>query len=594
MYDLANSLCGGGSGGGLCCGGSTEQQVKTRFLRGVWGMLWVLSLLVAASLMAAPVSAQVNVDEVQPAKFWRLYFPEGQCNRYCGVREVSMHEGGISSPNVAIGAIANNTFGSWDPPQNAFDQDLDTFWLTPQRSTPQDGVYPITDPADLYVELASPAAVTLVKITGRRTEATYPPEVVWVQSSNDGFAWVTQYTRDLGRTPENLETYLVEWTEAPAIGATEIAAGMTETNARIEETNTRLQELGGTLGQIESRLADQPPMGGDPVIGGLISDVEGLGSDINNYVCGNGMDISAQAGSAIGTIAGLAGMALGPFGGGGQIMILLKQLADGRKMLQQQLEEICLKKETNAALMDPDPIGSFYIDQAMADPATAPLAAQYKGMASTFPVGDDDQVTAANKTNVILLANQEAQMNAFDRMMGGKREVYELERSGVRVDRQVIESGGEPSLSLAENDPEQAYDTATAIGAELEPSYSRYVDLEDTDPEVSSCFAAAEMPTGDGSFEDAMARLRYNSRQRLAGSDTGEFLCSIMEQPERNPTNICFGPENPMAVGGTVVVQSAPVCIYGPKAPDYVNFLMGFMPAVLMLTATVGGVRMFV
>jgi hypothetical protein len=92
--------------------------------------------------------------------------------------------------------------------------------------------------------------------------------------------------------------------------------------------------------------------------------------------------------------------------------------------------------------------------------------------------------------------------------------------------------------------------------------------------------------------EGALAQLRWNAAVALSGTNMGEFLCSMVDRPERTVTEFCIGSESAITLDGATLAQAEPICIYGSNAPSYMNVLIGFMPTISLLLAGVGIVKM--
>lgn len=527
------------------------------------------------SLISRPALAQSSAN-------WRVYMLESaspDTPESYALAELEFYDAPGGGKFNIIGCSAPNS-GSAYSCEQAVDADDSTEWVLNNTAT---AIFSVTFGAPVAV-----GAVTLQSRTDDYWEKA--PTRFSVQYLNDSGVWVTLWSVETSGFGRDERRTFAKPTDDPNQAVVNAANATTDAVDRTTQAVKDLEEL----------FSEERTVGNECVMACDVGQITSLANEIEQFQCPNGIPIVDEAMGAIGTISGLASFALGPFGGGAQLSVLIKQLEDMRRQIQNQLQQICQAKAQTGALTDPDPIGTLIIDDLMANPESAPLAAQYRGSVAAFPTTGDDVVTASNRTNQLLVANQQAQLQAFDRMMGGRPRINWEAEDGQRITSAVINSGGgggsgapTANMVMAEGEPGQNYDAVTAMASDLDPDFGRYHDVSPAQAEVTgSCFQNPDPPVGDG-LEASLTRLRWNARQTLASSATGEFLCGIIDQPDRNPSEICFGPETPIVAAGVAVTHAEPICIYGSRAPSYIQFLITSMPVVLMLCATAGGVRMF-
>lgn len=261
----------------------------------------------------------------------------------------------------------------------------------------------------------------------------------------------------------------------------------------------------------------------------------------------------------------------------------------------------CLATEGNSyaeasaqSLTDLEPTQNVTLStSSLANPASSQTAAEQMDVAlASYDVGDDNVVTASNRTNRLLVANMRMQAAMTDRMLGGRtRAAFETEGGTITA----ADAAANPNYEFPEDDIEATRDGVRSLSDQIKPDYEELTNAPDALPEetgAGGCLAlGATPPSGDGS-EGAMSTLRWNAAQKLAGSNLGEFICSIVDQPPRSTVEICLGPDA-VNVSGIDAFANTSLCAYGPDAPAYSNFALNALPLIMMMLAGLAVFKMF-
>jgi hypothetical protein len=308
-------------------------------------------------------------------------------------------------------------------------------------------------------------------------------------------------------------------------------------------------------------------------------------TQVYDFICGGGLEASAMS---------LIPDAWGGAGIGGQIA-----------MVSNQLQQLCFAEAQadNAviqtdAMVNPDTRPTIPSPAAYSDPEAAPISTQIDAFIAPQANEDDTLVTAANRTNDLLVANIRYQNAAFERAFGTgtARPAFQTEGGPLMSEANV---DLDPQIDFVEGDYGQMYGklSANIEASAVSPDAAGATDLlpleEALDPDGACMGLNIPKPTGPvETIEDALAQLRWNSAVALSGTNMGEFLCSMVDRPERVVTEFCIGSETAMSIGGQTMAEAEPICIYGSNAPSYMNVLMGFLPTISLLLAGVGIVKM--
>jgi len=302
---------------------------------------------------------------------------------------------------------------------------------------------------------------------------------------------------------------------------------------------------------------------------------------------------------------------LSPSGGGFAILFkIFKTLAVSQLAALEQLEndifQSCQAATQTAAqegifqaVAVPDAAPSIPVDDFASNPTHQDLREVADNSVGLYDVGSDSLVTAANKTNRLLIATAKLNAESWDRALGGQRVDYETER-GAKINEADIVNG-EPNLEFAEGNYGQTYGRASEL-SDVEPDYLKYANIEVAPEVTGSCLvnSADVMPTGDaGSFEQAFGLVKHNAAATISGSNIGTFLCDLIDQPDYSIQDICVGPTAGIAIpligaSSVSVLPANGICVYGPSAPSYLTWLLDKMPFLLMFGAVAGSIRLFI
>jgi len=212
-------------------------------------------------------------------------------------------------------------------------------------------------------------------------------------------------------------------------------------------------------------------------------------------------------------------------------------------------------------------------------------------------IENDNVITAAARTNRLLVANVRMQAQLSDRLMGpSDRSPYQEEDGPLLSPSEVDAENG---ADFAEGDYTGTRDKIAGYGAGITPDYDEMVETEDADAEfmgTGSCMASqSSAPTGTGT-ELAFSTMKWNASQRLASSNMGNFICSVIDQPPRSTTSICFGSSegfSTSAMGGSSSLSNGNFCVYGPDAPAFSNNMFNALPFILLMFAALSVFKMF-
>lgn len=337
-------------------------------------------------------------------------------------------------------------------------------------------------------------------------------------------------------------------------------------------------------------------------LGQAIQDVE---NELQSFTCPN--DLTGRVSQIAGTVTGVLSVVGGLFGGGAQVLQLIKILNNAKKQLKVANEQLCeLTKitEIQEAIFDGLSIdkstGDIILHPTNSDdPASADLGDTYLGTIGAFPTGGDDVVSAVNKNNKLVQAAALANMEAWDRALGGQRLPYELDRGPLITVSDI--SSGEPNLVYAEGDFSQNYSEVDDLrdAAGVVPSWDKHLALTAAAANnTTSCLTPEAAPSGTG-IALAWSTVRWNARQTFANSDFGALLCDFVANQSTPVTgSICllktaggFG----VTVPGKTKWQLIPTggyCIAGPSAPSWTSSIWSVMPNISMLMAAFALIKM--
>ena len=318
---------------------------------------------------------------------------------------------------------------------------------------------------------------------------------------------------------------------------------------------------------------------------GDLDEIVGQAQDVYDFVCGGGLEASAL--SLVPDVWGGAGI-------GGQIA-----------MVSNQLQQLCFlegDQQQQAAQTDaltaPDTRPAIASPNNYSDPTDTPLSDLIDTYIAPSANQSDDLVTSANRTNDLLVASIRYQNAAYERAFGtgSARPSFQTEGGPLMSEANV---DLDPQIDFVEGDYGQMYGklSANLEASSVAPDAAGASDLlpaeSALDPAGSCMGLNIPKPTGPvETIEDALALLRWNSAVALSGTNMGEFLCSMVDRPERVVTEFCIGSESAMSIGGATMAEAEPICIYGSNAPSYMNVLIGFLPTISLLLAGVGIVKM--
>lgn len=316
-----------------------------------------------------------------------------------------------------------------------------------------------------------------------------------------------------------------------------------------------------------------------------IEDAIETATAVYDFVCGGGLEASAFS---------LIPDAWGGAGIGGQIA-----------QVSNQLQMICLQTATadNAvaqtdAMTTPGSRPVVASPNSYTDLTDAPLSQQIDAYIAPQANQEDDLVTSTNRTNDLLVASIRYQNASMERAFGtnAARPAFQTE-SGPLMSQTDVDA--DPQIEFKEGDYGQTYGRLSTLVTDsgVSPDAAGAVPLEAPaaaiDPDGACLNPGMTRPSDDYStVEEALAILRWNAAVTLSGTNMGEFLCSMADQPARTVTELCIGSEAPLTIMGTTLASAEPICIYGANAPSYMNVLIGFMPTISLLLAGVGILKM--
>ena len=326
---------------------------------------------------------------------------------------------------------------------------------------------------------------------------------------------------------------------------------------------------------------DDLPEGDFPVDADDVLEAIAIGEELIGNVCDNLPDLTGL---------GFAPSAFGGSGIGGQIAQLFGQV-----------EANCLAQVQIDATTNPDGIADIAPPDIFVDPLNPSILEGYQNATIGFEDGQD-VVTASNRTNQLIRIQTQYQLAQNERIFGsGPLENYETDRGPRITDEDLAQ---ETNFEFAEGDYSQILGrTGALVDAEnIQPDFSRRADLDDAFDAVTGDGAFfiqnIDPPTADG-FEGAFQTIRWNAANTIGGSEIGAFIGSLATTNQQNITELCFGPTSGLSVSGSIggqvqVVEANPVCVYGPRAPSYLNFMFGLMPTIMLMFAGVAVFKMFV
>jgi hypothetical protein len=307
--------------------------------------------------------------------------------------------------------------------------------------------------------------------------------------------------------------------------------------------------------------------------------------EVYDFVCGGGLEASAFS---------LVPDAWGGAGIGGQIaqvsnqlqMICLQTASADYQQTQTEAMTVIAPKQV---IPSPDP----YIE-----PTYTPLSDVSEAYVAPQAYQNDNMITAANRTNDLLVASIRYQNAAYERAFGTgvARPAFQTEAGPLMSETDV---DADVQVDFVEGDYGQMYgrlsDRVSSSGVVPDAAgASHLLPVEDALSAAGACMGL-DIPKPTAPVEDvegALAQLRWNAAVALSGTNMGEFLCSMVDRPERTVTEFCIGSESAITLDGATLAQAEPICIYGSNAPSYMNVLIGFMPTISLLLAGVGIVKM--
>lgn len=317
-----------------------------------------------------------------------------------------------------------------------------------------------------------------------------------------------------------------------------------------------------------------------------LSDVVNQAQEAYTFVCDGGAETS---------LTGLVPDAWGGAGIGGQIAGILNQL-----------QMICLQEASadnsvaqTDAMTNPEARSAIPSPNAYNEPEDAPLNILIEQYVAPQAGESDDLVTAANRTNDLLVANIRYQNAAMEKAFGTGEARPNYQTEGGPLMSQV-DTDADSQLEFVEGDYGQTYGRVSELvdDAQLVPDAAGAIELEPLAATLATegaCMGGGvTRPPGDTvtGIQDALARIRWNAAVTMSETNMGEFLCSLATMPARTVTEFCVGSESAMVISGVAVASAEPICIFGSNAPSYLNYLMGLLPTITMLIAAVGVVKM--
>lgn len=373
-------------------------------------------------------------------------------------------------------------------------------------------------------------------------------------------------------------------------------------------STTGTASTGGGSGGTTTAVVDWSKWPGDasvfinnPAAVPLLNEMTSIQNDLKNFTCSNGQNLVSSISDIGNTVTQIASFVSGLFGGGQDVAVLLKILQNGHDQLKTSKEQICRLMEGNqhladikSLLMTPKSIVGIFLNTALADPKTAGAASQWYTAVSSFAstVGSDDLVTAQNKANVLALAKAQADMALFDRLVTPNQPAW-AQRGGPLITQSDVDASG-GALKFTEGDYTQNFNGVVGGAAAIHAKGNRETDVAPADAEASStCIPSIPAPPSTGDVQEALAKVKWNARQKLASSQIGAALCKVIDHPARTVNEICFTGMD-IVFGGKTYVQGSDWCIYGPKAPAPANTVFTVLPSFLMALAVVGGVKLFI
>ena len=336
----------------------------------------------------------------------------------------------------------------------------------------------------------------------------------------------------------------------------------------------------------------------------ITSELGSLFTDLANFDCMNP--------AADGGLGGLGGLIGG--GGGGGLGALIKAVFN---IVKTQLKlnegsmigncELALSNKQTAAILqrlaEPDSIASPDIRDEIADIMATPSAGlAVDNMLTGQTNQGDDQVTAANRTNNLLVANMRLQARLSDRMLGGtERPAYSLE-GGPLMTQQDVDADSD--ALFPENDYIGTRDTLRQTTIDQGMTGPDYEEIEAVNPEIEiqsgnlNCIANMSPPSeAEGDSAKALDILKWNAANALAASNFGDFLCSVTTQPVRSVQELCLGPSegvtlNPLGREMELVEDNG-LCVYGPRAPTFFNILLDALGGVMVAFSVLAVFKMY-
>lgn len=376
--------------------------------------------------------------------------------------------------------------------------------------------------------------------------------------------------------------------------------------------------LGGDNGETTEGITvviDNSPIGDTDGDGDLtLSDLSGLEditselgdlfSTIDNFDCNNP--------AATGGLGGLSSLVGGSGGGGlGALIkavfnIVKTQLKLNESGLITNCELALSNLQTGAILQrlsEPNSIATPEIRAEIADIMANPAA----GIAIDSALNGqsnqgDDQVTAANRTNNLLVANMRLQAQLSDRLLGTQqRPAYQLEGGPLlNADDVVTDDGAE----FPEGDYVGTRENLRSRLSEQGVTGPEYQDFDELIPEIEfesgnlSCISQLTPPAdANGDGVAALEILKWNLANEVAKSNFGDFLCQITTQPARFVQELCLGPAQGIVINNSAValtlVEPNAMCVYGPRAPSFLTILLDALGSVTLIFAAVAVFKMY-
>lgn len=215
-------------------------------------------------------------------------------------------------------------------------------------------------------------------------------------------------------------------------------------------------------------------------------------------------------------------------------------------------------------------------------------------------VEDDNLITSSARTNRLLVASVRMQAVNSDRMFGTEPpKAYARSGSGSRrITSQ--DASDDDFVEYAEGDIAGTVDTIGLQAEGVEPDWEEKAELDPADAEyqgVGACLALGAVPPSGEGTALAISTLQWNASQRLASSNMGNFICSIIDQPSRNAIDLCLtkGLDFTETLGATPLAQSNDdLCIYGPQAPSWSNLILNAFPFILLVFASISVLKRFI